>query len=99
MINLCLAILSSAAISVLMRIGDPYIKNNMIMFVANYAVCGLLSFLFLVLDEGITFLSIEGLDQRAVIFAVGLGLFFKEKLSRRKMIGLGVVILSILLLS
>lgn len=54
MIYLCLAILSSAAISVLMRIGDPYIKNNMIMFVANYAVCGLLSFLFLVIDEGIT---------------------------------------------
>lgn len=54
MIYLCLAILSSAAISVLMRIGDSHIKNNMIMFVANYAVCGLLSFLFLVIDEGIT---------------------------------------------
>ncbi|MBR2044724.1 MAG: hypothetical protein IJ958_01150 [Agathobacter sp.] len=47
MIYLVLAIASSAAISILMRASEKYVKNEMGMFMANYAVCMLMSFLFM----------------------------------------------------
>ena len=45
MIYLVLAILSSALISIGMRLGEKHVKNEMGMFMANYAVwfCLLLS--------------------------------------------------------
>ena len=47
MIQLILSILSSAAIAVLMRLGDKQIKNNMVMFASNYIVCGVMSWAFM----------------------------------------------------
>lgn len=74
MLYLGLAILSSAAISVLMRLADKYIKNNMIMFAANYAACGLLSLIFLAVDgEGARiFGAVNGLS--GLTFSVTLGI-------------------------
>ena len=47
MFYLVLAILSSTLISIFMRISEKYLKNQMAMFMANYAVCMLLSILFM----------------------------------------------------
>lgn len=47
MIYLLLAILSSAMVSICMRLSEKHIKNEMGMFMANYAICILLSFLFM----------------------------------------------------
>jgi len=47
MIYLILAIISSASISILMRISEKYMKNEMAMFMANYGVCMMLSLLFM----------------------------------------------------
>lgn len=43
---LLLAVLSSAFVSIAMRLSDKYVKNNMTMFLSNYAVCIALSVLF-----------------------------------------------------
>ncbi len=71
MIYLILAILSSTAISVLMRVFDKYIKNNMIMFFANYSACTVLSALFLFVDKEKLFGT--GTTGNGVGFAVFLG--------------------------
>lgn len=47
MVYLILAIASSAAISIIMRSSEKYIKNEMAMFMANYAVCMILSVAFM----------------------------------------------------
>ena len=47
MIYLLLAIASSAMVSICIRVSEKYIKNEMGMFMANYAVCILLSSLFM----------------------------------------------------
>lgn len=47
MIYLILAVLSSALISIGMRFGEKYVRNQMGMFMANYAVCLLLAALYL----------------------------------------------------
>lgn len=46
MIYLLLGILSSALVSIVMRLSTGHVKNNMTMFMANYAVCIILSLLF-----------------------------------------------------
>ena len=46
MLYLLLAILSSALISIVMRLSDKHVKNTMTMFMSNYVVCILLSVLF-----------------------------------------------------
>ena len=43
MIYLILAIASSALISIFMRLSEQHIKNEMGMFMANYALCALLA--------------------------------------------------------
>lgn len=47
MIYLLLAILSSACVSLFMRLSEKYISNKMMMFVANYALCIILSYLYI----------------------------------------------------
>lgn len=47
MFSLILAVVSSAAISVLMRFGEKKIQSRMGMFIANYAVCTILSGAFM----------------------------------------------------
>ncbi len=53
MLYLILALLSSSLISVLMRLGNAHIKNNMMMFLWNYAICGFLSVVFMMEAGGI----------------------------------------------
>ncbi|GEM_PF-116951 len=52
MLNLILGIFCSSAISIVMRLSDKRVKNNFVMLAGNYAVCGLLSFLFVWLEGG-----------------------------------------------
>lgn len=47
MMYLILAVLASTCIAFFMRLGERYIKNNMVMFIANYAVCLLLARIFM----------------------------------------------------
>ena len=58
MIYLLLAIASSAMVSICMRISEKYIKNEMGMFMANYAVCILFSYLFM--NRAINYLTGDG---------------------------------------
>lgn len=46
MFYLILAILSSALVSITMRLSEKHVKNEMVMFVSNYAICVFFSFLF-----------------------------------------------------
>lgn len=47
MFYLFLAIASSAMVSICMRITEKYVRNNMVMFTANYAICLALSLLYI----------------------------------------------------
>ena len=53
MIYLLLAILSSTCVSSFMRLSEKYISNKMMMFVANYALCTIFSYLYI--DNSITY--------------------------------------------
>ena len=66
MLSLILAILSSAAVSVVMRTGEARIRGTMGMFAVNYAVCACLSLAF----AG----GIRPADTAGMAFAAGLGL-------------------------
>lgn len=74
MIYLILAVISSTAISVVMRLSDKYVKNNMTMFASNYLICGLLSFAFLLADSGTASLTVSGVSGKEFAFALVLGL-------------------------
>lgn len=73
MINLILAILSSAAIAVLMRLFDSKINNNMIMFFGNYLTCCICAMFFLG-TESISSIKIFSTSTPGILFALGLGL-------------------------
>lgn len=47
MLNLILAILSSSLVSIFMRLGEPKVKNTMVLFLSNYTVCSLTSLYFM----------------------------------------------------
>lgn len=66
MLYLISAIVSSALVSIFMRLGEEHIRNNMTMFVANYAVCAGLSAAFM------PRLGLAGGE--GAPFALGLGL-------------------------
>lgn len=57
MIYLLLAIASSAMVSICMRFGEKHVKNEMGMFMANYAFCIVCSLLFSSLENPGTFIS------------------------------------------
>ena len=44
MLNLLLAVLSSALVSVAMRLSKPYVKKETALLAVNYLLCSLLSF-------------------------------------------------------
>ena len=71
MLYLILAILSSALVSIFMRIGESHIKNQMSMFMANYAVCVILSLLFMNIDA-----SILHVDVVAIVLGVVSGVLY-----------------------
>ena len=47
MIYLVLAMITSMLVSVFMRLSEKYITNKMAMFMSNYAICVVLSILFM----------------------------------------------------
>ena len=47
MLYLILAIASSAMVSICMRVSERYVRNNMVMFTANYAVCLVISLFYM----------------------------------------------------
>ena len=47
MLYLLLAVVSSAMVSVLMRISEKYVRGNMVMFCANYAACTVISLIYM----------------------------------------------------
>ena len=47
MLYLILAVLCSSAVNIIMRVSEKHAKNSFIMFMANYAVCSLIAFLFM----------------------------------------------------
>lgn len=67
MLNLFLAVLSSALVSIAMRLSKPYIKKETALLAVNYLLCSLLSWM----DSGFAalFPAVQGLPT-----AVGLGL-------------------------
>ena len=67
MLYLILAIASSVMVSICMRLSEEHISNQMGMFMANYAVCILLSAVFMngQIDYG---------TSQSVIFMIGLGI-------------------------
>ncbi len=73
MIYLILAIASSSLISIFMRLSENHIKNEMGMFMANYAVCSMLAIGFM--DKGSSILGEE--DQHlTLIIGIITGVFF-----------------------
>lgn len=73
MLFLILAIISSSLVSITMRIGETYIKNNMGMFTANYAACLVLAGFFMGQTGFFEIAPEYGISGMAV--AAGLGLF------------------------
>lgn len=69
MFYLLLAIISSALVSITMRFSNDHVKNNMVMFSANYGICTLLSAFFTYRSGG---LSLSG-PQTGLGFAIFLG--------------------------
>lgn len=47
MLYLILAVVSSAMVSILMRISEKYVRGNMVMFCANYAACMVMSLIYM----------------------------------------------------
>lgn len=74
MIYLLLAILSTSLISVLMRLSNKYVKNNMVMFSANYTICGILAVLFAAAEQGKAAFDFSNVSQGGLKFALVLGI-------------------------
>lgn len=74
MIYLTLAIISSTAVSVFMKLFDKHIKNNMVMFSANYFICGVLSYLFEVISKGNRETALISTNN-GIMFTVIFGIF------------------------
>lgn len=70
MINLILAVVTSAMISCFLRIGEKKVTDVFALFLSNYLVCSLLSFLFIVSEGSQGALRV----QEGSGFALGLGI-------------------------
>ena len=60
MLYLLLAVASSAMVSILMRISEKYVRGSMVMFCANYAVCAVMSLIYMGGIRPLTFESGTG---------------------------------------
>ena len=69
MLYLLLAIASSALISIIMRLSERYVKNEMGMFMANYAVCMVLSYLYM---PGKSFLPVVAEAGNGLTWVLGI---------------------------
>ena len=47
MLYLLMAVVSSAMVSILMRISEKYVRDSMVMFSANYAACMVISMIYM----------------------------------------------------
>ena len=73
MLYLLLAIVSSAMVSILMRISEKYVRGNMVMFCANYAVCTAMSLIYM---GGIRPLTSEDGTGTAVTLGAATGFLY-----------------------
>ena len=84
MLYLLMAVLSSAMVSILMRMSEKYVRGNMVMFCTNYAACMVISLIymggtrFLVFEAGIEITVILG---AVTGFCIWRRLFFCKKIS------------------
>ena len=65
MIYLLLAIACSSMVSVIMRISERYVRNNMVMFTTNYAICLALSRFYM--GQINLFTTAPGIETAAVL--------------------------------
>ena len=83
MLFLLLAILSSTSVTLLLRFLEGRVKSEITMFTGNYAVCALLSFLYMgtfpAREEGLRFALVLGLI--AGVFFLGAFLLLKKSLT------------------
>lgn len=73
MLYLILAIASSALVSIFMRTTEKYVRNNMVMFTANYAICLMLSLLHM---RDTRFFTYENGIELAVILGIISGFLY-----------------------
>ena len=73
MFYLFMAVVSSAMVSILMRISEKYVHGNMVMFCANYAACMVVSLIYM---GGIHSLAFEAGTEIAVILGVVTGFLY-----------------------
>lgn len=92
MMYLILAVLASTCIAFFMRLGERYIKNNMVMFIANYAVCLLLARIFMGSQK--LFTSQAGMGYAAIIGVISGILYLMGFVLLQYNIGKNGVVLS-----
>lgn len=68
MVYLIIAVFTSSAVSIIMRLGEKHVRNNFAMFMANYIVCASIAAAFM-LTSG----KQIGPAENGLPFAVGLG--------------------------
>lgn len=73
MLYLILAIISSALVSIMMRVGENHTKNNISMLSVNYAICLVLAIFYTGVDK--LFLTGEGLGTALALGSVN-GFFY-----------------------
>ncbi len=73
MFYLLMAIISSAMVSILMRISEKYVRGNMVMFCANYAACMAVSLIYMV---GIRSVAFEAGTEIAVSLGAVTGFLY-----------------------
>ena len=72
MIYLILAIVSSSLISIFMRLSENYIKNEMGMFMANYALCSVLAIGFMDKSAIASMSSLLGTSNQHLTVIIGI---------------------------
>ncbi len=73
MLDLLMAVVSSAMVSILMRISEKYVRGNMVMFCANYTACMAISLIYM---GGIRSLAFETGTEIAVILGAVTGFLY-----------------------
>lgn len=73
MLYLLMAVVSSAMVSILMRISEKCVRGNMVMFCANYAACMVVSLIYM---GGIRPLAFEGGTETAVLLGAVTGFLY-----------------------
>ena len=73
MLYLLLAVVSSAMVSILMRVSEKYVRGNMVMFCSNYAVCAAISLVYM---GGIRPLASEAGTGTAVTLGAATGFLY-----------------------